>query len=310
MGTITVYRSDDASAPVLTGENGTLIAVLDACLVDGYGAKAAADWEKAFTDTNLAAYRAKAGNRFYLRVNDGAAQYPILRGYRAMSAISTGTGEFPTEAQLSGGISPVKSSTTTDVARPWILIASDRAFYLWVGFAVTNIASPTTSTDITFFGDCPSYVPGDAMLTLLAGKITANTTASNTMVANDLSNTVVASGHYLASEYLQSGNAVTCGVYQSPIASSESTGSAGAAYPDPVTGGLLIDRLRIWETGPIVRGYMPGIFNPLHNQPASHLDTLQGRGSMAGTDLLLLYKGGTAGRLAFSLNEADWLAPV
>ena len=310
MGVITVYRSDDASAPALTGENGTLIAVLDACLVDGYGAKSAAGWAKAFSNTNLAAYRAAAGNRFYLRVNDSSAQYPILRGYRTMSAISTGTGAFPTEAQLSGGILPVKSSTTNSVERPWILIASDRAFYLWVGFAVTDIASPSTSTDITFFGDCPSYVPGDAMLTLLAGKAAASTTASHTNVANSLSNSSVATGHYLASDYLQSGNAVTCGIYRSPIADVASAGSGGAAYPDPVTGGLLLDRLRIWESGPIVRGYMPGVFNPLHAQPATHLDTLQGRGSMTGTDLLLLYKGGTAGRLAFSLNEADWLAPV
>lgn len=36
---IKVYRSDDASAPVLTGMAGTLINVLDACLVNGYGTR-------------------------------------------------------------------------------------------------------------------------------------------------------------------------------------------------------------------------------------------------------------------------------
>ena len=36
---VTVYRSTDASAPLLTNSNGSLIAVLRACLVDGYGSK-------------------------------------------------------------------------------------------------------------------------------------------------------------------------------------------------------------------------------------------------------------------------------
>ena len=39
----TIYRSTDASAPVLTGEVGKLVDLLDACLVNGYGAKSAAD---------------------------------------------------------------------------------------------------------------------------------------------------------------------------------------------------------------------------------------------------------------------------
>ena len=38
----TVYRSDDAGAPNLTGAAGSLIAILDAVLVNGYGAKPAA----------------------------------------------------------------------------------------------------------------------------------------------------------------------------------------------------------------------------------------------------------------------------
>ena len=37
--TVRVYRWDDASAPVLTGEVGKLAALLKACLVTGYGAK-------------------------------------------------------------------------------------------------------------------------------------------------------------------------------------------------------------------------------------------------------------------------------
>ena len=49
--TVTVYRSTDASAPVLTGVAGAMKAVLDACLVNGYGAKAAAGWSAPFSAT-------------------------------------------------------------------------------------------------------------------------------------------------------------------------------------------------------------------------------------------------------------------
>ncbi|WP_297486902.1 MULTISPECIES: hypothetical protein [Pseudomonadota] len=37
--TVTIYSSKDASAPALTGIAGSLVAVLDACLVNGYGTK-------------------------------------------------------------------------------------------------------------------------------------------------------------------------------------------------------------------------------------------------------------------------------
>ena len=40
---VTIYTSDDAGAPVLDGTNGSLINLLDKCLVTGYGSKAAVD---------------------------------------------------------------------------------------------------------------------------------------------------------------------------------------------------------------------------------------------------------------------------
>jgi len=144
---ITVYRSDDASAPVLSGTLGSLIAVLDACLVNGYGSQASAGWAKPFTGTNLAVYRAPQGNRFYLRLDDTDAQYPVLRGYRAMTAVSTGTGLFPTTVQLSGGIRSVKSYTASSTVRPWIVIASPRAFYLPIPPKVDSHSSANWTPD-------------------------------------------------------------------------------------------------------------------------------------------------------------------
>jgi hypothetical protein len=309
---IHVYRSDDVGAPVLTAGVGTLIAILDACLIDGYGERPPAGWDKPFMGANLAVYRAREGNRFFLRVEDTHAQYASVRGYRAMPDLDSASGPFPTTTQLAGGIRPVKSSTTTTISRPWLVVASPRAFYLWIAYGGTAHALVTTSTDITFFGDAVSYLPGDASMTLLIGKDIANTTASNTRFANVLSSSANGLGHYLADDYLQTGNAQLCGLLPSVPPISSSAGSAGVTYPDRLTGGMLLDRLRVSELSSaayLVRGHLPGVLNPLHNQPGNHLDTLTGRGAMAGTDLLLVYKGGIAGRLAFSMNPADWLTP-
>ena len=106
---VTVYRSTDASAPVLSNANGSLIAVMRACLVDGYGSKAAAGWTAPYTGTNLIAFKEGAGgNNRFLRVFDGGADTSTsrvikVRAYENMTAISTGTGLFPTSAQVNGG---------------------------------------------------------------------------------------------------------------------------------------------------------------------------------------------------------------
>jgi hypothetical protein len=55
--TVRVYRSTDASAPVLTGQVGSLTALLDAVLVNGYGALTAAGWSINQTTTNKRGYK-------------------------------------------------------------------------------------------------------------------------------------------------------------------------------------------------------------------------------------------------------------
>ena len=71
---VTLYRSSDGSAPgAYSNTVSSLITILDACLVNGYGAKVAAGWTKAFTGTNKAAYRNSTtppSTGFYFRVDD------------------------------------------------------------------------------------------------------------------------------------------------------------------------------------------------------------------------------------------------
>ena len=68
----TKYTSSDASGPgVLTGAAGTLLALLDACLVNGYSGKTAAGWTKPFSNSsNSGCYQQGAGAGFGVVIND------------------------------------------------------------------------------------------------------------------------------------------------------------------------------------------------------------------------------------------------
>ena len=127
----TVYRSTDADAPVLTGLVGSLITVLDACLVNGYTDRPAAGWTKAFSGTNKAAYRndhtAGASGAYFLVEDDAPGSTSggdsRLRAYGTMSAIDAGTDDTDPEWFRKGAAS--------GDARPWVLAADGMTFWLY-----------------------------------------------------------------------------------------------------------------------------------------------------------------------------------
>ena len=144
--TVRLYRSTDAGAPNLTGQVGSLVALLDAILVNGYGAKPAAGWTKAFSAANKGAYKqdTTASNNpagMYLYVDDtgpgaGSAREARATGFETMSAITpTGTGQFPTAAltSVTGGYTCIRKSATADATvRQWTAIANGQTLYLFI----------------------------------------------------------------------------------------------------------------------------------------------------------------------------------
>lgn len=111
-------------------------------------------WEKKYTGTNKAVYRSTdpQASGFCLRVNDTGTIAASVRGYEAMTDVDTGTGPFPTDAQISGGGYQFKSGEAT--ARPvrYDLIADSRTVLIAIApgsaSSSTAIASP-----IRGFGD-------------------------------------------------------------------------------------------------------------------------------------------------------------
>lgn len=301
--TVTVYRSTDTSAPVLTGQVGSLISLLDAILVNGYGSKASQGWTKPFTGTNAASYLMKSGtNQRYLDVADngvGAANYARLVAYEAMTALATGTNPFPSAAQFAGGLYCVKSTTADAAARPWMCVANGAFFWL---FCFTDSGATVPATCTVGFGDVTTYVPSDVYNTILIAGTT--TTAAATSIANH--QLVFAGGfggsltlgHYVCRNYTGVGTSatlskftngslggyLTSGLYGLGSTANVSGGVIGGValpYPNPADAGIYLERL--WAVDTQLRGELPGLWAPL--QPGTGLvlgDTFSGTGALSG----------------------------
>ena len=167
MTALRVFSSTDSGAPVLSGQVGALVNVLDAVLVDGYGAgpsaTAPAGWTREFSAAHKRVYRGDvaSGSGYYLRVDDAAAvgnaRHAWLRGYEMMSAIDAGTNPVPTIAQLAEGALWKKSITLDATARAWVIVANDKTAYVFFDCAGLGIANAAPFG----FGDILSHKPGD-----------------------------------------------------------------------------------------------------------------------------------------------------
>lgn len=306
----TIYRWDDPGAPApLNGlSNGnSLINVLDGCLVNGYGAKPAAGWSKPFAAANLAVYRQGAGsNGFYLQIDESPIWCAKCRGYEAMSAVDTGTNPFPTGAQLSTPIVP-RSGTSDGAGRAWLLAADERRFFLWVNaqHPLANGLACTTYAPCFFFGDLDSPNSADVFNTLLACGVSNPTNTYLGFVQSSASN-----ADWVPRVFAGTGTAAA--VWKRTYIPYQNNSPIGAvsynpAFPDPVTGGLLLSPIEVVDPGTYVsRGVIPWVWAPGHNLPGNPGDTFRAAsGGLAGKRFLLLDSaaGSTRARIALELPE-------
>lgn len=315
--TVRIYKSTDGSAPSLTGVAGSLVALLDACLVNGYGAKTAAGWTIAYTAANKRAYQQNTTGSnntagMLLWVDDSApttAKEARCCGFETMSAITpTGTGQFPVAGQpgiavsASGYLAIRKSATADATARAWTLIANGQSFYL---ITETGDATAPINCPCFFFGDFKSYKTGDQYAVAIIGRFGENNstaTGAEPMAAlsdagttgNPLSFSLP--GHFVARRHTGVGGSVRFGKATDRSKATMGTGGsyAGEAsttlgftnvcmgrynvnwpfqVPNPVDGALWLSPVYVCHEGAL-RGYLPGLWCPLHDRPLAHNDTL------------------------------------
>lgn len=325
--TVEIYRSTDASAPVLTGQVGSLITLLDAVLINGYGSKAAAGWAKSFAATNKAVYRmpAAAGSpgessRRYFRIDDDLTGTPYsaeVQMFDTMTGVTVYDGEYKVPKVGSGNIYIRKSITSNSTARPWTIVASERGFYCFFANGSTTYASTDASDFGAYFGDFISYIPGDVWNTIVMGDTTLSTSSSQSKFGASDSVGVFsgATGRFARSTAFGQALGSNISLTSRRLISNNIIGvasSSGVDYPDPVRGGMSMDRVELTESMNskiLLRGYLPGLWvTDARNPPGTFYDTFDGSGFFSGITFLIvpLYNASTAGRAYLELANTWW----
>lgn len=264
MSTVRYYRWDDAGAPSLTGQVGSLINVLRKCLVGvggiAYGDKPAAGWTEEFIGAaaNIAVFRnsqADGGCGCYARVNDNApnaagAREATVNVYASMTAYDTGTNGTP-------NLYFRKSYTLDAAARSWVIVADARTAWVYcyaIGEVSTSI--PGSGHCLLGFGDFASKLPVESANRYFA-------------IGRDIINSAIG-GNYSFSSAV----AGTAGFVAHPQGTAAPV-NFYASHAGPVNvgaGGYLTPS----TNDPIVGGYMYQPYPPLVNSTHGYLGRLRG----------------------------------
>ena len=303
MAQFTVYSSGDASAPTLSGTADSLCALLNACLVDGYGAKAAAGWTRAYDDANKSVFKQAASGdsaiQACLRVLDdasgaGGAKEAICTGYESMSDVDTGTNAIGTWYWR-------KSVSANATARDWILIADGRTFYLC---NLSGDAATLAYRRTYYFGDFYSYATADLYRVIHGGGTTANSGGYLLAMYGGLA-TAAGGGKAIARNYLATVGSYTPNLFTNASMAVNSTYLGGVMLrPNASDGSLIITPWYITDNtthaSPLVHGHLRGLYWMAH-EPATlnEGDTFSGTGLYAGRSFTVIYGSASATTTAF-----------
>lgn len=247
-------------------------------------------FEKAFSGTNLAAYRSQniAGTRMYLRVDDTSTTLTRVVGYETMSDINTGTGAFPTSAQISGGGYWHKSQTAATAS--WVVIGDDRGFYLALE---TGTANSYTAT--TWFGDIISYKAPDTYgCTLVCSSGSSFNTEALSGYSVGYAQRGTFSNVYTARAYTGLGSSSIGSKLAPNMATTTDAylyGTVGYIYPNPTDNAIVLLPVFIQDQTPFtLRGQFPGVYVPEHSMQSifANLSYITGITSLPGKTLRLV----------------------
>ena len=324
----TLYSSSDVSGPgLLTGQAGMLLALLDACLVNGYAGKSAAGWSKPYVNSgNIGCYKQGAGAGFGLVINDNGpnvtSTYKEAWGTAWESVagvgapVGSGSGQFPTPAQLlTTGHTVWRKSTSADSAgRAWLLAADASTFYLWIatGDAVGAYYA-------NFFGDAFSMAgASDAYRCVIVAGAAENAPSPTAgSYSCDLIAATINSqpGKFMARTVGGGGTSILIGNIGNPSLTAGLVGSSYAAglvlngalqTPNSADNSIYLSPIWVYESvGQLIRGRMRGLFQIGH--PSTNFtdgQTFAGGGDYAGKAFRIVktgpafVAGGTAAYIA------------
>jgi hypothetical protein len=181
---VTMYRGADLGAPIIRPTSvADWLIILKACLVDGYGTKAALGWTLEFEDVGTG--KAVFKNKMSDGGSGGAFQYepnvdPILGQITCANEI-LGLDNFVKKV----GYRCIVTSTSASAVEGWMIIGTSRGFWLIQEIGDTggntgntnNLRSPTYAKYFTYYfiGDIDTFIPNDLnIFTLVSTSYTSN----------------------------------------------------------------------------------------------------------------------------------------
>ena len=229
---------------------------------------APAGWQELFAGalSNVIALKPSAveATGCVLRVDDTATMNARVRAFEAMTDVSSGVGLTPLESQVAGGLYWPKSSSANATARPWIVIADERGFYLAVD------PTGTGRYTLTYAGDIASLKSGDAYGYLLTGNQSDQAAASTVPDGCcGYSGRSARGGAYLVRAHTAIGQSVAAqrlGAHHNGLTADVYAGTAGysvGAYPNGANNGLMTGALELHALG--IRGTLPGLLHPVQD---------------------------------------------
>lgn len=298
---VKIFKHSDSGAPTLTGEVGSLVNLLKKCLVDGYGSKTPLGWGSffngAYTKGAFQNIAADGATGMWLFVDDtgvtpAGAKSSKWLGYETITGLD-GSGEptgpgiaFPTIASGSY-VMAQKSSTADATARRWKLIGDSKRFWLLRAWSAAGL----DVYDISFFGDFLPMSNVDTHRCAIIGQSSEYVSGTPShpagySAAQNLSSALTAlqGGHWVARHYNQANGAQQFGKGGDLVGS---IGYAGYTYPNPVDGSMIVCPISILENSGL-RGFLPGVYQPVHARPTDHGVELSNIAGMEGRTLLMV----------------------
>ncbi|ASD67724.1 hypothetical protein [Pseudoalteromonas piscicida] len=295
---VTVYRWDDEGAPQITQQYGSandIKTVLDACLVDGYGAKQPLGWSRVFDSSEGVVYRndVTAGSGGMIKFWPRSGNW-----FESLGSSSTTSMGFQAAKQFINITTPYHAGyeqsfyhPARSVTKAWVIIGTSTAFYLIMGYVDPTKSEPFSGYkmqsgsnvyNLTLFcGDIISTLENDA------GKFTAlcdpkerdSTTAGNLQTLDSLSNPLDANISYTYMRLYSADNSDTATSYALRNALPNLTSlsfqwdNPGTLSPiyitrSPIAGAGVLD---LTPNEPWFRGILPGFYNSLMGSGGSEV---------------------------------------
>lgn len=224
---------------------------------------ASAGWAKPFSGINLAAYVSDdpQANGRYLRVDDTGTTNARIVGYEAMTAISSGTGMFPSDSQQAGGLYLTKSNSAGTRARPWLVFADARCVYFCIG--QWDDAYPNFRL-VHGFGDIIQNALGaDPYSTFINGARNGEEYASSPDSGFGRDENSPSNNIYIARPVTGIGAPLACFRHADGLGFGQqyNSGAGTLPYPNLSDNGLYLSNVLCNENTPYnYRGIFPGIF--------------------------------------------------